>query len=137
MSLLSDIGEIVYPTISKEFRQQGGMCICVEWKSCQLDLYFAKGCFEAKTFFSLCGLWRKQKLTFHSPQYVTKFKLISFAKNIFLFFISFVSVKSLFYSSLKIIIPICVLVFNFQLSSKKLSKFNFGHKSTIVWWTFL
>ena len=50
MSLLSDIMETVYPTISKDFRQQESMCICVEWKSCQLDLYFAKGCFVAKTF---------------------------------------------------------------------------------------
>ena len=129
MSLLSDIMETVYPTISKDFRQQESMCICVEWKSCQLDLYFAKGCFVAKTFL-LC-VQEAEKLTFHSPQYVTKFKLNSSLRKYFsvFFILSFPSQFMLWNR---------IWLWN---SSKKFSKFNCNFlgnntqgKKTLFWW---
>ena len=119
MSLLSDIMETVYPTISKDFRQQESMCICVEWKSCQLDLYFAKGCFGSKTFFSVCGRSRnfsfpsichQIQIDFFFEKYFSHFLLLFFPSKVYFR----VPKRSSFQFS-----------FNFEFSNKKVVKIQF------------
>ena len=115
-------GKLFTQPFLKDSDNKRAFVFVLNGKSCQLDLYFAKGCLVAKSL-SLF-VWKNQKLTFHSTQDVTKFKLnSSLQKYFFLFFISYsfrfrqnFAVRF----SQQSIIPVFV-----HCSSQKLRKFNF------------